>query len=72
MTQKPDINIRVKVTGIREKAKWAQSYKQNVDKEGVIIDWVDRKDSKVWIPLIILYDGLGTECLGDMYWWKRV
>ena len=72
MEDKPDINIRVKITGLREKAKWGESYKQHIGKEGVIIDWVDRKDSKVCLPQIILYDGKGTVVYGDKVWWKRV
>ncbi|KKN68719.1 hypothetical protein LCGC14_0449100 [marine sediment metagenome] len=72
ITQKPKVSIRIKITGIREKAKWGHSHKQDIGKEGVIIDWVDKKDSRVWIPQIILYDGKGTVVYGDKVWWKRV
>ena len=72
MVQKPDTGFRVRIAGVREKSPGSELHKGDIGKEGVVIDWIDKENSKVWLPVIRLYDIKSTICHGDKVWWDRI
>lgn len=72
MVQKPETGFRIEIVGVREKTLGSELHKGDIGKEGVVVDWVDKEDCEVWLPVIILYDIKGTVCHGDRVWWKRI